>query len=477
MNPITPLKKNQNNIPKDCSVNGHTHKNTFNLIVGGLLGLWIGHAQAEDLLSIYHQAVQADPTSQAAEIKTKIAEAQKGQAFGEMLPQVNATTNWSLNSQRQDRQRNPVSDYYGSRYAISLNQTVLDVAKFYTWQKAKSVESQYQLENLQAEQNLLYQVTELYFNVLEAEDELGLYQTETELTQKEVEQIEQQYHKQMAKITDLYAIQSRLDQINANLVEAEAKVATGKQALQQLTNMAPNHLARLKTNIDYKNLEGKLDDWLHVAHSENPIIAAQHYAIEAADHDVTAQQARHLPVVEVQLNYYNTDTGFQNQQTTQFDNQVAAINVNVPIFSGGVTQHRVNEAQHRLALNKYDNEAKLREINKATSDAFLNVNASVKRIQANQKALDSATKASDAMTSGFNYGVQTMNDVLKAQDEEFKARHELTKAKYSYIKNRMQLLQAIGTISEDNLKEVNNWLEHNSTSTAKITTPTAPTGH
>jgi outer membrane protein len=52
-----------------------------------------------------------------------------------------------------------------------------------------------------------------------------------------------------------------------------------------------------------------------------------------------------------------------------------------------------------------------------------------------------------------------MNDVLKAQDEEFKARHELSKAKYTYVKSRMQFLQAIGTISEDNLKEVNGWLE------------------
>lgn len=424
-----------------------------------LLGTWTSQLRAEDLLAIYHQALGADPTSLAAGVKTKIAEAQKGQALGEMLPQVNATTNWSLNSQRQDRRINPVTDYFGSRYAISLNQTVLDVAKFYNWRKAKSVESQYQLENQEANQNLLYQVAELYFSVLESEDELGLFRTEAELTGKEVEQIEQQYNKQLAKITDLYAIQSRLDQVKASLVEAEAKAAAAKQALQQLTNLPPSNLSRLKSDIDYKQLEGKLEDWLQVAHSENPVIAAQHHAIEAAGHEVTAMQARHLPVVEIQLNYYNTDTGFQNQQTTQFDNQVAAINVNVPIFSGGVTQNRVNEARHRLSLNKYDSEAKLREINKATSDAFLNTNASVKRIQANQKALDSATKASDAMTTGFNYGVQTINDVLKAQDEEFKARHELSKAKYTYVKSRMQFLQAIGTISEDNLKEVNGWLE------------------
>ena len=408
-------------------------------------------------LSVYQQALQADPTSQAAEVKVKIGEAQKSQALGEMLPQINGSANWSTNYQQLGNF--PTTNYGGTRYVVSLNQTVLDLPKFWNWHKAKAIESQYLLENQQAQQTLLYDVTENYFNVLEAEDELSLYQTESGITQKEVGQIQQQYDKQLVKIIDLYAIQSRLDQVNASMVEAEAKAATAKQALQQFTDVTPTTLAKLKDNIQYKVLEGKLDDWLAVAQSENPFIAAQRQAVTAAGHDVAAQKSRHLPVVEIQLNYYNTDTGFQSTRTNQNDTQVAAINVNVPIFSGGVTQSRVNEAQHRLTLNKYDNEAKLRELNKATSEAYLNANASVKRIQANQKALESATKASDAMATGFNYGVQTLNDVLKAQDEEFQARHELAKAKYSYIKNRMRFLQAIGTISEDNLKEVNNWLE------------------
>jgi outer membrane protein len=55
------------------------------------------------------------------------------------------------------------------------------------------------------------------------------------------------------------------------------------------------------------------------------------------------------------------------------------------------------------------------------------------------------------MTTGFNYSMQTLNDVLRAQEEEFQALHELSKAKYSYIKNRMRFLQAIGSLSEDNL--------------------------
>jgi hypothetical protein len=49
---------------------------------------------------------------------------------------------------------------------------------------------------------------------------------------------------------------------------------------------------------------------------------------------------------------------------------VPAINVNVPIFSGGVTSQRTQEAQHKLTLNKYDSEAKLRALIQETGDVF-----------------------------------------------------------------------------------------------------------
>jgi outer membrane protein len=66
------------------------------------------------------------------------------------------------------------------------------------------------------------------------------------------------------------------------------------------------------------------------------------------------------------------------------------------------------------------------------------------------------------METGFGYGVETISDVLKAQQEEFKVKRDLAQAKYSYVKNRMRFMQAIGMISEENLAEVNGWLQTSS---------------
>ena len=231
-----------------------------------------------------------------------------------------------------------------------------------------------------------------------------------------------------------------------------------RQALKELTNNSPQQLDKLREGIDYNELEGKLDDWLAVAKSENPQLAAQLSAIEAASNNVAVQKSRYLPVVDLQLNYYDTNTGYQSVQTNSTETQVAALNVNVPIFTGGTTTHRLFEAQSRLAMSKEESEAQLRALVKETSDAFSASNANARRIKASDKALASAIKSREAMQSGLKYGVETIADVLRAQQLEFKAKRELTKTKYQYIINRIRFLKAIGTVSVDNLQEINGWL-------------------
>ena len=429
-----------------------------------LLALLIefGHlAHAEDLLQVYQQALQADPTLKAAEAKVQIGDAQKGQALGQMLPQISGSANWSENKQSiSTRNGNNSFDstYPGTRYSVSLSQSVIDFSKFWAWRRAQETETHFELERIDAQHSLMFKVVERYFGVLEAEDQLRFIKTEQQATQQQLLQVQKQFAKQLIKITDVYEVEAQLDKIEADLIEAESKVSSAKQNLRELTNNTPTNLLTLGENVDYKELEGNLDEWIALASNENPAVAAQKKAIEAADQDVASQKSRHLPVVDLQLNYYNTDTGYQSTQTPLSQTQVAALNVTVPIFSGGVTANQVNEAQSRLELNRHTEEEKLRAVVKETSDAFLTSNANVRRIKASNKAVESASKSHAALESAYKYGVSTIRDVLVAQQAEFRAKRDLSQSKYAYIKNRFRFLYAIGAISEENLQEINAWL-------------------
>jgi len=50
---------------------------------------------AENLLDVYQLALQSAPQLKAAGYKTEVGSAETGQAYGQMLPQISGTANWS----------------------------------------------------------------------------------------------------------------------------------------------------------------------------------------------------------------------------------------------------------------------------------------------------------------------------------------------------------------------------------------------
>lgn len=418
-------------------------------------------AKAEDLISIYQQALQADPQLKSSEIKTEIGADQKGQAFGQMLPQINASANWSKNEQSiQSASTSNNSDYNGARYFISLNQTLFDFSKYWEWQRTSKIEDQYTREATQAKNQLMFKVVDLYFNALEAEDQLKFAKTEKDSFQKQLEQIQKLFAKQLLKITDLYAAEARLDQLSAEIILAESNVNTALEDIRELTGTTPSTLNNLRETIEFIEISGEIQQWIEMAQVQNPAISAKKIAISAAENNVNVQKSKYLPIVDLQLSYYDTNTGFQSSNLgSDTKTSVAAINVNIPIFTGGTTTHQVHEAERRVQLSKNENESIIRAVIKETSDAFYSTNVGVRQIQSSIKALKSTSKSREAMERGYQLGVVTISDVIKSQQEELSAKKKLSQAKYNYIKNRIRFMNATGSIKEENLQEINHWLE------------------
>lgn len=426
----------------------------------------VSQVHAEDLMTVYQQALAFDPELQIAGLKVEVGAAQKGQALGGMLPQITATTSWSENNQKTANNPNPDDLYFdatkhfkGNRYNVALSQSLFDFAKFWDWRRAQDTEDQYALENIVAQHDLMFNVVERYFNVLEAEDQLYYLQAEIDTTVKQLEQVKRQYVKQLVLITDVYEVESRLDKLRADEIEAETLVVIAKEALKEKTNTEPVGLYKLSDKIEFNKLDGKLEEWIEVAKSENPIMTAQLKAIEAASSNVKVQKSKHLPVVDLQLTYIQTNQGFNNIGIgNEYETTSGGINVSIPLFSGGVTTNQMYEAQHKLSISENDNQAKIRALIKETSDAFLTSNAGVKRVSASRKAVESAIKSRESLETSFRYGDQTIGDVLNAQQDEFHAKRDLAIAKYTYIKNKIRFMRSIGLISVENLIEVNSWL-------------------
>ena len=85
--------------------------------------------------------------------------------------------------------------------------------------------------------------------------------------------------------------------------------------------------------------------------------------------------------------------------------------------------------------------------------------AIIAQANALQKALESTQKSLEAQEAGFAEGLLTSLEVLRSLRDTFQAKSDYVSARYQYIVNNMTLKRAAGTLSEEDLREVNNWLQ------------------
>jgi len=430
---------------------------TFRVTVLVGMVLVMPNVMADDLMTIYKKALLADPILKVSEFKVAMGEAQRGQAGGALLPQIHANINLSMNDRTTTGFEN--TGYKGERYNVSLTQSVIDFEKYWNWDRAKEVGRQYKAENKEAEQVLIVDVVERYFKAVEARDEYVLIQQEKQSTEKQLQQFKKQYKKQIIKITDVLEIEAKLNGLEADEIESEALYVIAKEGLRELTGENVETLSKLKTDIEFTPIEGDVEQWIEQAISTNPGLLAKQKSTAAALSGVAQQKSGHLPTVDIQLTYYFSNTGFEARQQPESETLVAGLNMSVPIFSGGATTRRADEANQKLEMVRQESIAKSRQIYMETKAHFLSTNASLRRIKAAQKALESSVKSRNAMEKGFKYGVQTIGDVLMSQAREFRSKKDLLQAKYLYIKSKMRFKRVVGTINKESLQELNAWLE------------------
>ncbi len=180
--------------------------------------LWVGGLSwvaAADLLGVYQQVLEADPRVRLAELNVQIGEAREQQVFADLLPQLNITS--SILTIRQDLEgNNPLtsgrsdrSSFKGERYSAVLSQPLFNLQKYHSWQRQKKITKQTEHDQLEAQQQILLDVTQYYFRVLLAQDNFSVADNEKIVTEALLKQLEALYDKQLVKVTDVMNAKAR----------------------------------------------------------------------------------------------------------------------------------------------------------------------------------------------------------------------------------------------------------------------------
>lgn len=208
-------------------------------------------------------------------------------------------------------------------------------------------------------------------------------------------------------------------------------------------------------------------EWVNISLEQNLNFLSAQLGTEIARSEVKVQRSGHFPTIGVQAqkretvsDSFRSDSGGDfNPADTENINEGIGVQVTVPIFSGGQTSSRVRQAvaQHRATKEKLERVG--RETTRNARDSYLGVISGIATVKALQQSVKSSATALQATEAGYEVGTRTTVDVLDARRRLYSSQRNLAVSKYDYLKNIIQLKQAAGTLSKDDLVQINNWLK------------------
>ncbi|MEI7843290.1 MAG: TolC family outer membrane protein [Gallionellaceae bacterium] len=435
------------------------------LALSVLVALAANSAQATDLIEVYQAAQGQDAAFAAARASRQAGQEKQSQGRSYLMPSVNLTANSTFNDINvQFPTGSRDLRYNNSGYGVSLVQPLF---RQQNWMAYSSAEIQVVISEAQyqaAQHDLILRVAQGYFDVLVAKDNVQLTEAQKQAISEQLEQAKRNFEVGTATITDTYEAQARYDLILAQEINAQSNLEVKKRALQQVTNASTGELRQLGQELKLETPQPlDVEKWVEDAQLHNVQITIAEAAAQLADKEVSRSLGGHLPTIDLVANYAMNSanggtfngTGYGPADTTS---KVVGVQLNMPLFQGGATQSKYREADANREKAKQDLENARRSVAVQTRQAYLGVASGIAQVKALQQALKSSESLLEASKLGQGVGVRTNLDVLNAQQQLFSTRRDLYQAEYNYLISRLRLKAAVGTLSDEDLKGVNQAL-------------------
>lgn len=423
-----------------------------------------------DLVTVYKDAVDNNADLAAARANYDAVREVVPQARSGLLPQINggATAN---NTRTKLDEPSETFSRSGIAYQATLSQPIFRADRWFQLQAAEATTEQAALEFSATQQNLILQTAETYFAVLRAQDNLASTKAEEAAFKRQLDQANERFDVGLSDKTDVLEAQAGYDTARANRIIAERNVDDAFQALVTLTNR------------EYASLEGILHTlpivvpapndakaWVDTASQQNLNLQASNHAVDAAEETLRQRKAGHAPTLDAVASYQKGDNdslGFSNTGSTpgqppfgsDVEQRSIGLELNIPIYSGGLTSSQVRESYQRLNQTEQLRESLRRNVVQNTRNFHRAVNTDVEQVKARKQSIISNQSALEATEIGYQVGTRNIVDVLDAQRQLYSSVRDYNNARYDYILDNLRLKQAAGTLSPADLEALAGFLK------------------
>ena len=417
---------------------------------------------AENLVDVFQSALVNDPQLLAEAAAQRAVGELDSQATARFLPQLSlSANNGKVKRQSSAQAFGGDREYNNHGYTLSLTQPLYRQENYIQSNQADIAIEQAAASYQIAEQALILRVAERYFDFLSRQDEVKFSESEKEANAKQLEQVQQRFDLGLATITDLSESQAGYDLANADVITAENELANSRERLLETSGLYLEGLIPLASETPLvRPVPEESEEWIAVALVQNPNLRVVQKSKEDAQQVIALEKSGHYPSLDIvgEKNYTSqSDSSFGG--SSKVHQESVSIRFNLPIFEGGGVSSRVRQASHRLDEAMQNEEAQRRAVVRQSREAYNGVMSGISRVKALKQALVSGQKALESTEAGYEVGTRTTVDVLNVRRDLFRAKRDYANARYEYILSSLRLKQAAGTLSQNDLAQINTWLE------------------
>jgi len=426
------------------------------------------HLTSENLLDIYNEALENDPTFKSAEYSYLADKEIVVQGRAALLPSItlSGTTNWNEYYQNDQLQQ----EYNSFSKSARVSQPLLRLDTWFNFKRSKSLTDAAEAEFAYEQQSLLVRTAELYFGVLRAIDNLNASVSEEKAIKKQLDQAQQRYEVGLSAITGVQEAQLAFDLSKAARINNEGNLFSAREALNALIGREIFSLDQLGDSLQISSpFPNSKEEWVQLALKNNYQLKASYLRKDAAKSNARSAASNHLPKIDIVGSGSESETNQFNYEGFSINGQGIpvpavtgrrnySIQLSMPLFQGGAVNSRRKQAYSQYSQADENTLFTERRIIQEVRSQFSNVNTLVANVTAQKQAVISATSALEATQVGYKVGTRNVVDLLQAEKNLYSAEKNLANAKYDYILANLRLALAAGTIDPSDIVEINNLL-------------------
>jgi outer membrane protein len=425
-------------------------------------------AQSADLLSLYREAVNQDPSVAAAQSSLQAAKERVAQA--EAANGFSAGISASANANYGDSRVRGVPEalggqvdrgYLNGSVTAQVTKPIVRPANKVGVEQARASVALSELSLASARQDLATRVSQAYFDVLLAQDNVTLVGSQKAAVGEQLAQARRNFEVGTATIVDTNEAQARYDQVIAQEIAAANELDRTRWALRNAVGRYETNLSGLKPSVQIEAPQPtNMEPWVTRAERDAFTVRLAQQSLAITEFDVKrAQTGKDWTLDAVASATHGQNTGSLGSSRGGFSTTgLVGVSFSLPFDLSGAVDARVREAVSNVEKSRNDLESARRGAALVARQNYLGVTSGIASVAAQQQALKSAETLVASTKLGLEVGVRTNLDVLNAQQQLTQVQRDLAQARYNAILNRLRLEAAAGDLNEDDIRRTNDYL-------------------